>query len=201
MIVIMSRSYRIALFCCLFPLVVGVSIFVLWLITHWPWLMIAGMVTICGGVGFFVVGMFALAWFCRHEFRTPQMPRRRFWVATIACAGLLLSNFPIALGIIVAVYALETRYTVVVYNTSQRPLENVSVVGGGCDCSLGTIPPGSNASGSVWPKHDGQLELHTVSGTTTHSEIIEGYVTNNMGGQAVVTFNPDGTISVDHPKY
>jgi hypothetical protein len=185
----MNSSYRIALFCGLFPLVVGVSIFVLWLFTHWPWLMTAGMMTILAGIGFVVVGFLALDSFCwKYESPTSPSPPKRF-------------NFPIALAIVATVVALVTRYTVTVFNSSQQPLQNVSVVGGGCDQSLGTILPDGKASCSLWPQHDGELRLHTVCGNTTHSDIIEGYVTNNMGGRAVVTFHPDETISVDHPKF
>ena len=56
------------------------------------------------------VGVFALARFCGLAFRTPDYPRWRLWFSALACAGLLLMNFPVAGGIIVFVlsnYSLD----------------------------------------------------------------------------------------------
>ena len=73
----MNRVYRVALICGAAPLLIGVSIFILWLITRWDWLMMAGIFTLYGGVAIFVVGVLALARFCWLAFRTPGFPRRR----------------------------------------------------------------------------------------------------------------------------
>ena len=194
----MNRAYRLALVCGAFPLLIGVSIFVLWLITRWDWLMMAGICTLYGGVAIFLVGVLAIARFCWLAFRTPNLPRRRLWLSTLACAGLLLLNFPVAGGITAAAIAIETRYTVVVHNGSQQPLDGVRVFGGGCDESLGSIPPGGIARQSFWIQHDGELKFRALSGTTIHAKTIDGYVTNGMGGHTTVTINPDGTISVSN---
>lgn len=194
----MNGAYRVALICGTLPLLVGVSIFVLWLVTRWDWLTLAGFYTLFGGVVIFLVGVVALACYCGQAFQAPNLPRRRLWLSTIACAGLLLSNFPVAGGIIVAVAAIESRYTVTIHNASQQPLNDVRVFGGGCDESLGSIPPGDTARRSFWVEHDDELKLHAISGTAVHKETIDGYVTNGMGGHTTVTLNLDGTISVSN---
>lgn len=194
----MNRAYRIALICGALPLLVGVSLFLLWLIARWDWLMIAGIFTLYGGVAIFFIGAIALARFCWLAFRSPELPRRRLWLSTLGCAALLLSNFAVAGGITASVIAIETRYTVIVHNTSQQPLSGVRVFGGGCEADFGTIPPGGVVRRSFWIQHDGELEFRAVSGATTHSKTIDGYVTNNMGGHTTVTINPDGTISVSN---
>ncbi len=192
-----NRAYRVALICGALPLLVGVSIFLLWLITRWDWLMVAGVCTLYGGVAVFLLGVLALARFCWLASRPPDLPRQRLWRSTLAGAGLLLSNFPVAGGITATVIAIETRYTVVVHNDSQQPLDDVRVFGGGCDESLGSIQPGGTARRSFWIQHDGSLEFRALSGTTVHATTIDGYVTGNMGGHMIVTINnPDGTISV-----
>jgi hypothetical protein len=192
----MSRWYRVALACGLVPLLVGVAIFSLWLITRWQWLMLAGMVTIYGGVALFCIGFVALAVYCWSALRLPDVSGKRLLFSTLGCAATLLSNFAVAAGIIVAAITIETRYTVVVHNASGRPLEHVRVFGGGCDCYIGSIPPSGTTQRSFWVNCDGSLEFSASSGTTTHSQIIEGYVTNGMGGRVVVTIRADEKISV-----
>src|SRR5437773_2930664 len=110
----MNRAYRVAVICGALPLVVGVSIFLLWLITGWDWLMMAGIFTLYGGVAIFVIGAVALARFCWLACRTPEQPRRRLWPSTLGCATLLLSNFAVAGGFTATVIVIETRYTVIV---------------------------------------------------------------------------------------
>ena len=192
----MNRVYRVALICGAAPLLIGVSIFILWLITRWDWLMMAGIFTLYGGVAIFVVGVLALARFCWLAFRTPSFPRRRLWLSASVCAGLLLLNFPVAGGIAAAAISIETCYTVVVHNDLQQPLESVRVFGGGSDEYLGSIPPGGTVRESFWIQHDGELEFRALNGTTSYTKMIDGYVTNGMGGHTIVTINPDGTISV-----
>jgi len=192
----MNRAYRVALICGALPLLVGVSIFLLWLITRWDWLMMAGIFTLYGGVAVFFIGSIALARFCWLAFRMPELPRRRLWLSTLGCGTLLLSNFAVAGGITASVIAIETHYTVIVHNTSQQPLSGVRVFGGGCEADFGTIPSGGVVRRSFWIQHDGELEFRAVSGATTYSKIIDGYVTNSMGDHTTVTINPDGTISV-----
>ncbi|MGW8257748.1 MAG: hypothetical protein ACWGMZ_09715 [Thermoguttaceae bacterium] len=192
----MNRAYRVALACGVLPLLVGVSIFLLWVSTGWQWLVVAGIVTLCGGVAIFLVGIIALTWYCWLALHTLDISKRRTWLSTFACAGLLLSNFPVAGGIIVAAIAIETRYTVVVHNTLQQPLDDVRVFGGGCEVTFGAISPGGVVRRSFWIHQDGTLEFRAVSNATTYAQTIDGYVTNGMGGYTTVTVKPDGTVSV-----
>lgn len=194
----MNRACQVALICGALPLLVGILIFLMWFITRWNWLMMAGMFTLFGGVAVFFIGAIALVCFFWLAFRTPELPRRRLWLSTLGCAALLLSNFAVAGGITASVIAIETRYTVVVHNTSQLPLSGVRVFGGGCEADFGTIPPNGIIRRSFWIQHDGELEFRAVSGATTHSQTIDGYVTRNMGGHTTVNINPDAMISVSN---
>ncbi len=103
----MNRAYRNALLCGACPLVVGVTIFLLWLVTGWDWLMLAGLCTIFVGVLAFLTGAFSLAIYFYFGWQTPGFPRRKLWLSTLGCAGLLLSNFVVA-GAIIA-YVLPSH--------------------------------------------------------------------------------------------
>jgi hypothetical protein len=196
----MSRTYRIATICGATPLLVGVVIFLLWLVTRWDWLMAAGMFTIYGGVAMLLFGAIALVRFCWLALGTPDFPRRRLWVSAVWCAALLLSNFPVAAAIVVGAVSIETRYVVTVHNSSSRPLTDVRVSGGGCEVDFGTVAPGVTVRRSFWVRCDGTLVFHAASGFTRYNETIDGYVTNGMGGNASVTVGPEGTISVADKK-
>ncbi|MEP6671006.1 MAG: hypothetical protein ABJF10_17735 [Chthoniobacter sp.] len=193
------KAYRVALLCGAIPLVVGVSIFLLWLLTRWGWLMTAGIFTLYGGVAFFLVGVVALGRFCWLALRTPGLPRRPLWLSTVGCAALLLSNFPVAGGIAATAIRIETRYTVTVHNTSPQPLSGVRVFGGGCEADFGAFAPGGVVRRSFWIEREGELKFQAGSGAATQATTIDGYVIPSVGGHVTVTIKPDGTISVVGP--
>jgi hypothetical protein len=184
-------AYRVALLCGTVPLVVGLSVFLLWLLTRADGLMLLGVFVLFGGLAFFAVGVLALGRYCWLAFRESRLPAR-FWAATIACALLLLSNFPAAGAIMYAADALHSRYTVVVRNESGRPLEDVRVTGGGCEVVFGLIAPGDDEQRSFWIQHDGVLRIRADG---LAEQPISGYVTNGMGGRTTVTVRADGTVA------
>jgi hypothetical protein len=92
----MNRAYRIALFCGACPLVVGVSVFLLWMAFHWDWLMDAGIWTIVGGILLFMVGAISLIVSHQGEMKAAKITCGKVWRSTLLCAGLLLSNFLVA---------------------------------------------------------------------------------------------------------
>jgi hypothetical protein len=196
----MNRSYLIALLCWAFPMLAGVTAFLAWLNSGSMDWWTVGMLVIVTGSVLFVVGVSALiASILKDRRESSVMPRRRWW-PNLLCAGLLFSNFPLALVIAGAVFEIETRYTVVVNNDSPLLWEDVHVFGGGIRSATVTLPPGGTTTFEVWPETDGELRLRARSGERGHSALVAGYVTNMLGGDAVVTILPDGTISVEHPE-
>ena len=194
----MRRSYRVALICGALPLLVGISIFLLWLLTRWDWLMLAGLFTLYGGLAIFLIGSISLGRFCWLAFRATELSQRRLWISTLGCAALLLSNFPAAVAIIATGIAIETRYTVVVHNASSEPVSDVQVFGGGCEANFGTIAPGETAERSFWIQRDGTLKMCAVIDSKTHTNVVDGYVTHNQGGHVKIRINSDGEISISN---
>ena len=192
----LNRAHRVVTICGATPLLLGTAIFAIWLVARWDWLMMAGAVVLYGGIAVVAAGVLALALSCWMAFRTPRVPRRRVWVSTLSCGGLLLANFLAAGGIISAVIAIATRYTVVVHNASQQRLDSVRVFGGGCDASYGSLLPGAIARRSFWIRQDGVLVFRASGGKGALEQTTEDYVTNNLGGHVRITVQPDQTISV-----
>lgn len=192
----MNRAFRVALFCGAFPLLVGILIFFLWLVTGWSWLEMAGFCTICAGPFIIVVGFIALYRFCGFASQTLTFSRRRLWLSTLGCAGLLSSNFLVAGCIILSVFGMETGYTVVVHNLSRQHLDHVQVSGVcGDNVSFGSIPPGGVDRRSFGVSGDGGLYFKADSGNTSYAETIDGYAM--PGACTTVKINPDGTISAN----
>lgn len=190
-----DRFYRVAFVCGAAPLLAGISVFLLWLLTRWGPLMVTGVLTICAGFGAFVMGCIALAIYCWRGLRSRDSNRRPVWLPTFVCAGLLLVNFPVAFGIVEAVIDVEMRYVVVIHNASGQPLDDVRVFGGGCDESFGSLAPGKTVRRRLRFRTDGDLQFRAVSGTTT-LEANAGYVTRDLAGAPTITVEPDGTVSV-----
>ncbi|MBX7157612.1 MAG: hypothetical protein K1X66_04410 [Verrucomicrobiae bacterium] len=196
----MKRAYQIALVCGILPLFIGILIFLLWLVTRQNWLMAVGVFTIWLGVIMVLIGAVALIRFCWLGFRTSELSRRRLWLLTFGCAALLFSNFIVAGGIMTAVVAIETRYTVTIHNASLQSLKDVRITGGGCNIDFGTIKPDSVVERSFRVKHDGELKFHAVNHTTNYNQIISDYISNGLGGNLKVTVNPNNTIFVAQRK-
>ena len=192
----MNHAYRLALTCGAVPLLLGVSIFFLWVITRWDWLMMAGVATLYAGVAAFFIGAFALACFCWLASRSADLPRRRNSNRVLACGLLLVSNFPVAVGIVAAAIAIETCYVVIVQNNSQQVLSGIRLSGGGCEAEIGTIPPGGAARRSFWIQDDGSLEFRALQGNSALTHTIDPYVCGGMGGHTTVIISPDESISV-----
>jgi len=194
----MNRSLKLALFCGGFPLVAGVTIFLLWWATGSEWLMLAGIWNIIVGLALFAVGLVSLIFSCSLQLFRSDLPRPRAGVQSLALL-LLLANFPAALGIWVAVIAIvrgETRYVVAVHNGAPQPLVNCRVTGAGCMVSFGDVPPGGRVERSFHIQQRGNLELQASLAGTAISQLVEDDVDSESEGAAGVGVGPDGKVVV-----
>lgn len=185
--------YRFAMFCGIAPLLTGTLIFALWLLARWDWLIPAGIYTIIGGV--LLVGAGALSLLV-YAFDAGL--RGDSLLKSLVCGAMLLTNFPAAAGIVWTVVVIETRYFVAVRNRSSQTLQRAELLGPGCARALGDIAPDDSASGRLAFRGDGVLIVRFTLDGRQREQIIEGYVTGNMGGHAEVTVQPDGTVTVAH---
>jgi hypothetical protein len=192
----MNRAYRIALFCGATPLIVGSSIFVLWFFARWEWLKLAGAGTLVAGALSGLAGVALLSWSYAQAREQPELTHAQAILATLRGLALLFVNFPAAAGILYAVEVIETAYAVEVQNQSAQPLDSVRVYGGGCDISFGVIPPHGAARRTFWIKGDGTLAVQVKRASDSAEAIVEGYVTNGLGGRSVVIVSPSLSVSV-----
>ena len=192
----MTLAYRFAILCGALPLTAGISIFLLWAWTRWDWLELAGIYTIYGGVGFFLLGMVSLARDFFDAWDRGDFPVSRVLLRTVGAGSLLVANFPVAGALVVSVVEFNSRYVAIVQNETDHPLHEVRVVGGGCDISFGTIQPGDAVQRTFWIQQDGSLELDANADGAPLSETISGYVTNGLGEITEVSVHRDHKVSV-----
>lgn len=191
----MNRTLRIAFWCGAAPLALGVAIFLLWLLAGWTWLMVAGGCVLVAGPFVVLVGFAALwrDWWMDRSARPDT--RRHSWRPLVLVAALLLSNFPVAGGIVVAAIAIESRYTIVVVNQSGKTLDDVVLEGGGRVVRFDAIPAGTSASRIVWFSHDDEeLDFRAISGATPVAGTVQEYVTGSLGGRLTITVDMNRAI-------
>ena len=189
----MKNSLRVATICGVVPLLLGVGIFVVWVFLRQAWLTIAGFMMLYVGLAAVSVGGIALFrywWLAGRDSGTPRDGRR---ASVLRCAGLLLANFPVAAAIVAAAFAIETRYTVAVRNTSPDRLDDARVSGGGCDASFGSIHPGVTARRSFWIRRESALVFRASSSGQTLDETIDPYT--HGGGHLTVTVDRERKVS------
>jgi hypothetical protein len=192
----MRTSLKAALVLGATPLVIGLAIFALWVLTRAEWLMGTGIVTMYGGVAVIVGAAVCLASYVWRSWRSRSVARGRLAWQTIGVLVLLLANFVAAGAAVFGAVMIEARYTVSVSNQSNVPLESARVEGGGVNMDLGIIAPGATIKRSFWIEHDGELVLNGMHGSRKVEASIDGYVTNNIGGDKLVVVEADGTVNV-----
>ena len=119
-----------------------------------------------------------------------------FKIRTILAAAVILSNIPIAAILIYGFVAIESCYTVNIINISESNIKNIKIFGGGCQKEVETIPPGGNARLHFWFKRDGDLKLSILGRNSGSETIIDGYVTNSMGGYKNVNIGQGFVVTV-----
>lgn len=192
----MNRWLQIAVVCGATSLTIGITIFLAWLLTRWNGLMMAGILTVYGGVGVVAIGAVSVAVFVWKSLRAGQAPRKQVVRRAVAVGSLLLLNVVVAAIIIASVTYLETRYVVTVVNASSAEVRSFVVTGGGVTIDVGMLPPGAEAHRVFFIKHDGVLKGEGVQGERRIEGVIEGYVTHGMGGNMLVKITPSGTLDV-----
>lgn len=191
---------RIAKVCALLPLLSGCSILALWMMTGWDWLQLAGFLVLFGGAFLFFVGLMALF---LYELELPAQQRNRLlsWCPTTKWILVLLLNWPVALGCIIAAETEQGRNGFEVRNESADTIDEVLIYGeGSVDCyeTLGPIPGGGVAEQSFWLGGEGSVSYRVrVAGVERVGTLI-GYTCTGMSGEEVVmTIHRDLTVTVE----
>jgi len=184
------------------PLVLGVSIFILWLLTKWGILTLAGIFTIEGGLVCVVIGIILLIIY--------NIVRKKSGLSVALKQNLIVMsivalNFIVGIFIIYLFLSMVTQYVLVIDNQSTAPIEQIKVYGtGGSSPDYFTIPILKSVQRirrKIYFRHEGSLEFTAKRKNKLTQGVIECYVTINNGGGAKLVFNEADykVIDTDRP--
>jgi len=165
------------------PLTIGISVFLLWLITGGRWLELVGIFVLYTGFASVVSGLVLLTFWVLRRIHSDDWAREQLMGRTIFVAIVLVINFPVAGLILWTTYNLSTRYTVVVRNNGSASMESGAITGGGVSLDLGSIDPGASVTKRFRIGQDGILMFSGEQGGRKLQIVVDGYVTNGGGGQ------------------
>ncbi len=187
-----TRLYRAAWLCGLLPLTVGIAIYLVWELTQWNPLLLAGLVTLYAGTVCVAVGLVCVL--------VDAVTQRRAGISWgpvarrgAKPAGVLLLNLPVGLVILALVLLSLTRFTVVLRNESSEVISRFELAAPGVEEVLEGLAPGTSASVAMHFDSQGELAYTAEVGGRVTEGIIEGYVSSNTGGRSTVTFS-DGVF-------
>lgn len=190
--------YRVALACGGGPLAVGCLIFLLWLVTRDFDLVFFGFLLIFPLLA--IIGAGVIAWIAYLVLTLVYPTARgvRNWIHTLEALLLLVVNFPVAFGMMLATVMLTNDLRVTVRNESSEPLEQVTVSSVMHDRVADAIPPGGRETLLVPLDREGPITLRYEAGTTTHEAVVEGYAHSYSGldGWREVRVGEDGAVTV-----
>lgn len=185
------QYFRLALACGLLPLVSGVSVLLLFVLTHHDGLPVVGLMILIAGPVLLVAGLVSL---CVGLLRmSPEriaaansqrgMPVQ--WLAVIALLVLLVN--PPAGVICAAIGERETtRYIVHVHNTTTQTIGPIDLAYDGKHRTLNAVRPGGRESEWFMVVHDGDvtMTLPEADGPKTYTL---ASLSSQTGGHVYVT--------------
>lgn len=178
------------------PLLTGTIIYGAWRTTRWDWLIVAGLLTIVAGIAAFFAGMFSLAAHLRDEWKFGRTPAGRLGLQGMLIGSLLLLNFPAAAFFTISAVEVMERYTVSVHNECDIPIESLVVSAPGVDVELGPIAPGQRVQHHFHVQSDGALTFNARQQGIQFGGVVEGYVTNGVGGIKSIRVIKNGQFEI-----
>lgn len=194
-----NRWLGAALLCGALPLTAGILIFLTWLVTRWGLLQTAGFLIVLAGWPLLLMGSFCLVGYVVSSIRSQAESKSRIILKSLGAAAFLLINIPTAAAIISTVISIEARYAVTIVNEGSEPLDRVYIEGGGIREDMGTIPPGGEARRTFHIRHDGTLMFRAACGDRRFEKVVDGYVTNGIGGSRKIMVTREGVGVVEMP--
>jgi len=182
------------------PLVAGFAIIALYWMTEWHVLMLAGFFTILAGVISVLAGGGILFLFWLRERRLERYSQGALRVRVLVASILLASNFPAAWACMMAGVELDSRMTVTVLNQGTTRIDSFVLTAPGFTKELGPIPAGGKAKCIVHVTRDGPMDFTSRAGTITSGGIVDGYVTDGIGGRWDVTMDGAHKVSAKRTR-
>lgn len=189
----MNKWYWIAQACGILPLITGTGIFTAWVLLHHDWLLYAGVLAVPGLLLLILLGFFAIGVFIRRARNGKQPYIGRSLLATL----IILLNFPAGVGFAYLALEIKTTYVVTIENSSRQEINAIMIIDpSGKEFLAPALLPQEQAQHNLHFDGEGQVKFQYQFANTIKSDILFGYITSNMGGQAHVIIDSSGGATV-----
>jgi hypothetical protein len=189
----MVWSWRLAIIAGVTPLVAGILTFIVWYITRAEWLMVTGIFIIYAGLGFFCLGLLSIGVFSYIAIKA----RVKRWVLKSALVIILLvSNFPVAFGLMSAAIYIVSVSVILVDNQSDHVVEKIMLFDpAGNSYSFGPVTARERRDVTFRFKGEGAVTYEMSVAGSAHSGTVFGYITSGTRNTATITVSKDGTVN------
>jgi hypothetical protein len=185
-----------ALIFSLWPLVVGVSVFLLWWLTRWQILEMLGAFTIYGGIISVLLAFVAVVGYIIVAVKARVLLKKVALNAVIVLIAIII-NFPAAFACIVGVDYISSIYALTIENRSSATIQQLTISGRDTIWSIGPILPGGKDHVKFRITFEGSLTFSASSNGNKIDGVLEGYVTSGCGGQRTLEIEDGGKYLID----
>jgi hypothetical protein len=187
--------YRVALACGLVPLAVGIGTFGLWCLADWDWLVRVAICTVLGGIAATILGAICLVGYVltalRHESKSRMVARI---VVVFAALSANLAGAYLMIATVADTPTPRVRFFVA---NDGPDLDDFVVVGACASVDFGAIASGDWNQRKIAIKRDGSLEFRAFLAGRQIAGVAAPYVTRDSELNLELTFDADGTWSVE----
>jgi len=190
-----SYLYRVAMVFAAAPLVFGLFLFLLWLVSQENDIALLGFLTIIAGlISVSVALVLFLVYLVIAIYR--KMPTGRVIASFFFGLFLILVNFPAAFACISIADYIMSIYILTVENDGDGSISDIHITGPGVDTHIGLLNPGQKQVLRLHIKGDGTLVFSAESSGEELSGTIQEYVTAGL-----IESNDNKLIFKNYNKY
>jgi hypothetical protein len=175
------------------PLVVGTSITVLFALTRWHGLEMAGFFAILAGLVSVLIACFFLYSYWAEERKAGRQTRESLFLRVFLAVVLLASNFPAAVACMSVAWDIRTRLNITVVNRGTTPIKSCILVTDRETKELGPIAAGGRAHYSMRNPGGGSLRMTRSTSTGSTTTTLVDYVDEDVHGDWTVVLDGDTT--------
>ena len=189
-----KRQWKWALACWALPLVVGLVVAAAYALNGSALLLSIGAAVIMVGPLFTIVGIVLAV---LDALAARQAKATRWWLPALGITALLLSNSPVALGLVMATEHLDETLTVVVDNQSSSSVEGIDLQTPTERFEVNDVPPNQRSKQRFHLEGEGNVTYALQVNTDEHTGIAVDYFTGGMAvGSVTLVIQPSGEVQV-----
>jgi len=191
-----KRLYQATIILALAPMLIGASIFLIWLVTRDDSLINFGIYGTLGCIVSVVASFVCLVIFLWKE----RAKKARLILLALGAIALILINFPIGSFVVKTVINMTTQYVLIVENVSQQPVKDIEITTTNFKDTIPELAPRQKVERKYHFSADGSLSFKArIKGQSTEG-VLEGYVCGGLSGEKRLLFTDEEPFRIEEVK-